>query len=945
MDDTMMWLVATVILVAIGGLFIMILVLGGGEGMAQYLEQWCMDNPRICGVTDESSLNYQIAQNSAEALACAINSVTLGQKKTDGCEEYLKKVTGSGGIIDSPFKTVGGVLMGSDYRNLMEELDYSDSSTPRIYPGPAGFQYNDFITGMATGEELGLEIPQVDCGGSGDGFNCTVSGFNIPENYNNWFGDAKQVVGGFGDPNMLVYYTKFPQGENDDWQGFTPWFRTLSGVVLLSACAGRAVGFVASAGSKLVRGTESLITRAKERFSKMSKLLPVSAGNKLDDITRQIAKTKNAGINILRPVRNIDEATHVMLADDVVENAMRRSKNVDEAFERYLDDVDLSKATATEGELEDAFKGIEKANREAIELTAENADTVIRQSRMLTENIGETSFKRTLTNVYGLDEKQVAEIVANANLLLSNPSAKRRVFGQAAAGLGAWFASYLDSTVGKFVNEFPSSLVLHVAMRPDLRRTFPLDIPTVEPDLSEIRSVDFSYGMPVMLDRSALQGNMVHFYSASPCMANIEVTKDTVPCDNFVYDSSTDLTMCENNVGVLEALRDALEKNHDCNTVKNVIPESESRLDEVAANLSSNMNSVTVYVKGVDTDKIYYPLLRPGVGHEDGYLYFIFDRTTMDVTHVYANIGNAPDDDSATMEKDEYPIDNIRVASGKGYRLGAWKGVECAVNVWSDQPERRLLIGEDDGCSVFKATDDKEMDMGILEGDEVIRCVFDGKDGEGFIFQDYCVPCGEVETSMTFYYNLTSSGSPGDFLGMKIEQFRSKIANLKGGRLILIDSDDIDSERDGRIDVVSFAEGSLKRGDMESVEHKIGNLVFDDGWSATFVDAGENGFDGKPDSVHNRNCNTPAIMLKVDKEGEDSEGNNYCIKNRYRSTLEMAVAIGGGVASIATAFMKASVLASIAGIIIDCGLGLAEAKLAGHNWPDGGGGIFKPTFV
>ncbi len=959
MDDTMMWLVATVILVAIGGLLIFMLVLGGGEGLAEYLEQWCIDNPRICGVTDESSLNYKIAENSAEALACAINSVSLGQKKTDGCEDYVKKVTGSGGIIDSPFKTIGGILMASDYRNLMEELDYSGSNAPGIYPGPAGGQYNDFITGMATGEEIGLEIPQVDCTGSGDKFKCTVSGFNIPENYNNWFGNAKQVIGGFGDPSMIIYYTKFPSGEDDDWQGFTPWFRTLSGVVLLSACAGRLVGVAVNVGSKLVRGTQSLIAKAEQKFSRLSKLLPKSASNKLDDITKQISKTRGAMTNILRPVRNIEEATHVMLADDMVESAMSRaSRDVDSAFELYYEEASrLSRDIPPKGELKDAFKTIESANRQAIEMTAENADLIISQSRVLTENIGETSFKQVLKSVYGMKDKQITEMITNANLLMTNPSIKARVLGQSAAGLGAWFAAYLDSSVGKFVNEFPNSLVLHVALRPDLRKTFTLDIPMADPDSSNIRSVDVSYGIPVMLDRSGLNGGVVHFYSVSPCKAEIEVRKSIVPCDNFVYDAGSKLSMCENEAGIIEAVGDILVKNHDCNGVKEIFSESESRLDIVAANLSSNMNSIPVYQKTDNYDKIYYPLLRPGVGEENGYLYFMFNRTAKDVTHVYANIGNAPNDNDAPMTgAREYEIDVIRVSDEKGYRLGSWKGVQCVVNVMGNTPERQLRIAGDDGCSLFTATeDDQDPDMGILEGDTVIRCVFDGKDGNGFIRQDYCALtssglCDDIRTSMTFYYNIMDSGSPDEFIGVKIQQsYTASMDPLhkeKAGRLILTDSPESDSERrDGRIDTVSYSYGKTKFSLIPEFLSSERPIKYE-GWSSSFIDTDG---DGKTDSIHNMNCNTPALLLEVkginDDENEDSEGNNYCTKQAYRSTLETTVAITGGAVSVITSFLKLTGVGAIVGFAVDCGLGLWEVALSTHNWPSGGNKIFKPSFL
>jgi len=758
---------------------------------------------------------------------------------------------------------------------------------------------------------------------------------------------------------MIIYYTKFPAGEDGDWTDWTPWFRSLSGVVLLSACAGRIVGIAANALSKTTRVAKGFITSATSGFKKVSKLLPKGTATKLEEITAKISKTKVVP-KILGGVREIKDATHVMLADDIVKNALREGRTLEGGFARYLDDVaDLGKLDdAAKAELKGAFTTVSWAST-----TGDVTQDVIDASRILNNNIGESGFKRILIDIYNLKPDQVDEMIKNANLILTNPSIKARIFGQSAAGMGSWFASYLDSAIGKFVNEFPNSLVLHVALRPDLRKTYPLDIPTVNPDSSENRSVDVSYGMPVMLDRSFLtQGGIVHFYSASPCKADIEVMKGNVVCDNFIYEKESSLAMCENDEGsgIIKGIKEIFTSEHDCNSVKEIFSERESRLDVVAAQLASSMNSIPVYVNGERYDEIYYPLLRPGIAHENGYLYFKFDREKGDVVSVFANIGNTPDDNDAPMSgAKEHDIDNIRVDSGKGFRLGYWKGEECVVSDILNKPERTLRIASDDGCHLFTATkDNQDPDMGIVEGDTVIRCDFDGTDGggTGFLFQDYCAitgslgTCKQIETNMTFYYSITASGSPDEFIGVRIQQsYRSDEREEKAGRLMLIDSiESVSDRRDGKIDTVAYALGKTKFSFSQFILNVPASDVpigYEGEWSATFYDTDG---DGIPDNIHNMGCSTPAILLKVDRggsENDDSEGNNYCIKEQYRSTLGSAIGIGGAVLSVATAFMKTSVIASWIGFGVDCILGLADVVASNHTWPSGKITPFKPSFL
>jgi len=994
MDDEMIWLVATGIFILVGGGLFLFVSLGGFEGISVYIEQWCQDNPSVCGTTDEDSFNYKLAENSAEALSCAINSVTLGEEKQEGnCFEYFKKgspLVGGGGGSDGGGSSGGIQIIDSNTREEFDDVindpAWGSASSSGIhgpqpelsgglsFTGNLGAGYRGFITGMATNDDIGLEVPRIDCAGSGDSFKCTVLDYTTPQNYNYMLASATEYIGGFGDPNFLVYYVKFPEGENDEWSSITPWWRTLSGMVLLGACAGRVGGTVFQgikvAGTalkgttKFIRPAGDMITDATkrgQRISKYFKKMGGDAGEALDKkvsslLNRMKDKTSFIGSSALKSGK-IKKTTELVISDDIIKGARKR---VDaEQFMNEMKIIDEAKRTNVRA----AFNTLGDARSPITGGVTEITDEVLKGAKTITENIDSATLRGVLEKTWGLGKEDAGNIIKAGEFVLKNPSFKSKFIGQSGAGIGAWFASKLDSEVGKFIEEYPNSLVLRTALRPDLIRTFTLNLPDVEPG-SKKNSLDVEYDIPLMLKRPEISGggNTV-LYSASPCKADLNVyIDDDLECDSFRYEKGNSerasLSLCEQDEsGWFDSSFD-----HKCNEVPIMIREDSTRINEVAANLSNNMNSLPVYIRGTgddeNYDKIYYPLLRAGEAEEGGLFYFKFNRDTGKVTHISANIGdvtkpgeNGEFDGSDMLPAQEYDISQLRTDKSRGFKLGRWKGKPCAVFSIGlpilGYSDRHFRVYNDDGCSLVTiGEDDQDFDMDILKGDRVIRCTFDGniedEDERGIIFQDYGLGEGEVRTSMTFYYTIDANNKADEFIGIRIDQTSDEnkmiINKLRTVlSLVLLDSKGPDGKRDGKIDSLSYS----GRADYYNL-HIINELGKD--YSTIVVkdiDA-----DGKPDNILNTGCNTPAMMVKFDLGGgdnNDQEGNNYCIRKKARDTVENVVVVAGVATSLVTAFMKATIAASVIGLAVDCGLGLTEAVLTRHNWPSGEGGTFRPS--
>jgi hypothetical protein len=191
------------VLIIIAGVIVVIIAAWGG--LSNVLYDFCQKNPEWCGgeVPDD---DYTIAMRSMNALACAINTVAKGDFWTGTeCSKFYAASSSDGGL------------------GLPDTDDLFQGGSPGSPSGgSSGFivskDYSDFMTGLAADKTYSIkEIPSVRC--SDDMKTCTLYNFNLPQIVSG----PKDWIKGYGDPNFLLYWQSFPEGEDDAWDGMYIW--------------------------------------------------------------------------------------------------------------------------------------------------------------------------------------------------------------------------------------------------------------------------------------------------------------------------------------------------------------------------------------------------------------------------------------------------------------------------------------------------------------------------------------------------------------------------------------------------------------------------------------------------------------------------------------------------------------------------------------------------
>jgi len=216
-------------------------------------QSWVCTYLPICQQNKET-LYDQIANESTEALWCAINSVSLGAEDKSGfCSKYL------------------------------------ESTAP-----PMGTRDNE-------GKIIKATQATFSCKTGNDGFECAVTAFELQQKITT---ATKLSAGLGGDPRYLVYYEQFPEGEDQSWNTWAAvnviltivpakWVLKplqMVGKFVLSPIIGGAklVKFVSKGGSKLFKFLGEKI--GKEGAAIIEKISEKSASD-ARNVILEIAKT------------------------------------------------------------------------------------------------------------------------------------------------------------------------------------------------------------------------------------------------------------------------------------------------------------------------------------------------------------------------------------------------------------------------------------------------------------------------------------------------------------------------------------------------------------------------------------------------------------------------------------------------------------------------------
>ena len=221
--------VVAVVIVLFMGIFSFAIA---GEQSGSLYSAWESFKQFLFG-SDPEQADVKAAKLSAEALACAIDTVATGRAQAD-CMSF-----------------------------------YTDEA-PK--------------TGV-------MQDPKIKC--KDDYSGCNLYNFNLPQRFEGVSGTAKEWITGHGDPNFLVYWQSFPEGVDRAWTEQFTWENNILVDAVDVAFAWWGAGKILKIGGKaLWRGVGKLAAREAEQQMQLE-LFKMSAKaefkTKIDDLARKIS--------------------------------------------------------------------------------------------------------------------------------------------------------------------------------------------------------------------------------------------------------------------------------------------------------------------------------------------------------------------------------------------------------------------------------------------------------------------------------------------------------------------------------------------------------------------------------------------------------------------------------------------------------------------------------
>lgn len=155
---------------------------------------------------------------------------------------------------------------------------------------------------------------------------CNVKNFRMPQDVQG----AEEWIAGFGDPQFLVFYQKFPAGEEAAWSGYEEWFKGAVQLMFLTECAAGIIGTGFKAVKSVAHPVAS-ISKIKPFFDKVRGLKDAAAGG-----AREAASAmKVAGKTIALDVRRFIAARGLLTTRELAEYMWYTIKNDASAAASY----------------------------------------------------------------------------------------------------------------------------------------------------------------------------------------------------------------------------------------------------------------------------------------------------------------------------------------------------------------------------------------------------------------------------------------------------------------------------------------------------------------------------------------------------------------------------------------------------------------------------------
>jgi len=514
---------AQLILIVVSFVLIILLVSKIFSGTGALQDMICKAVPFLCGA--QKIDDFEKAKESTEALTCAINSVLKGEKINSGfCNDYSVNYTS---------RTSGTGFLTA----LLTGLQISKETQEEIKPTfdcnlppqtPIQLTSPDETKNKKNTKQTKTSDIPLDT--------CKVTNFYLPERFNGWTGSAKEYISGFGDPTFLVYFQKFPEGEDEAWASEESWFHGIGTMIFTTMCVSHFIAPFVKAGKWVLSITKP--TKIKDVTLKSGEKLTdklsflrdaLKKAGKTEEEINLILKEDNTLIVNLENIKNREDL--IKLVTDYIKAEATKDINL-KIIEYFNRDFSAFKKAVEE------YYGSEAMASESMKTMLKRMETIFKNPDLMKDSEDLSRFipKETLEKII-----ETTEILGTSGKKINSGW---KVFSQVAKSsmaptamytgidsIGAYIAAMIDNQIKKTI-PIPSAIVLNSPFK----------------ELTSYELLNYeSYGkeipIPILLKKS--KKDKTSFYLASPCKTDLYITESMVYCSEYIYKKGSNYVECK----------------------------------------------------------------------------------------------------------------------------------------------------------------------------------------------------------------------------------------------------------------------------------------------------------------------------------------------------------------------------------------------------------------
>ncbi|MCD6590695.1 MAG: hypothetical protein J7K72_01850, partial [Candidatus Aenigmarchaeota archaeon] len=734
------------------------------------------------------------------------------------------------------------------------------------------------------------------------GIECFVRDFYLPERFGGLTGTAKEYINAFGDPSFLVYYQSFPIGEDKDWRSESEWFTGVGKAMFIAMCITDIIRFKAIVGQNI----KDIVKKTIGKVKKISVFKNIGTAEKVTatQLFPRLAE-KVYGEEILATIEKWS------LNKGIVDFFKGKYKTSSYALKEIKASLEAAGKKFSQGEWEVLQKGFMKAWR--------GEYSSVDLSKLLVDKAEPGLMKKLM--------KKTIEKAKSRDTLI-------RAAKYAGVDYGiSYYLARFDSEIGKFIKEHPNSLVLGMPLKKeDVSQLSENEIPKNPVRYPESQNL-VPLGKPVILIKKEWGNQPVPFYLASPCKAHLTVESKPMKCGLYTYDSTTGMTTCDNpdKKTVNNWWKRLWGSDKEIPMCGSLIKGDNERMfdsfKEAAVDTVEYMGDSKVYSGEVEIKYEDKPVAVKRVKIVDPIdnIEFYYDKKNKVIDGIGATIKVGD-----VYERRVYSVEHyLKEAENNGGIINHFiksDDDKKYIKFYSYSKWKGYVVTTEDNTVGFACREHEIGKYGEFENSY-----------EKFVMGEWEIPSGNkyltckgpfIEDGYYHtYHDMLSiyfDSKTGNFYGMMIGKKKTLPISPYVSEIYYFVFKD--SNHDGKVDEFGEYYLSLKQEPDIELSKKYPNIYFQ---QRVFMDRN---FDGETDSVVSTNCKIPeAVVVEVDKIGEDEYGNNYCYQTESGAWNVITT-----VALFGTSALAKSGEGALLAMAVDCGIAAAELVGVGQSkWPSG----------